>query len=59
MRDSLFLGLDDVLVLHSDTIELDGGSHGLRDHGLLDAAVAMPQQQFSDECLRAALGAPR
>jgi len=41
-----FLSVDDVLLIHADTIENDGGSHGLRDHGLLDAAVAMPRQRF-------------
>jgi death-on-curing protein len=41
-----FLSVDDVLLLHADTINVDGGLHGVRDHGLLDAAVAMPRQQF-------------
>lgn len=46
MQDIIFLSVDDVLLLHMDTIDVDGGSHGVRDHGLLDAAVAMPRQQF-------------
>ena len=46
MEGLTFLSVDDVLLIHADTIENDGGSHGLRDHGLLDAAVAMPRQQF-------------
>ncbi len=46
MEDTIFLSVDDVLLLHADTIDIDGGSHGVRDHGLLDAAVAMPRQQF-------------
>lgn len=46
MDDIIFLSVDDVLLLHTDTIDIDGGSHGVRDHGLLDAAVAMPRQQF-------------
>jgi death on curing protein len=46
-----FLSVDDVLLLHADTIDIDGGSHGVRDHGLLDAAVAMPRQQFGGEYL--------
>jgi death-on-curing protein len=49
--DSIFLSVDDVLLLHTDTINIDGGSHGVRDHGLLDAAVAMPRQQFGGEYL--------
>ena len=51
MEDIIFLSVDDVLLLHTDTIDIDGGSHGVRDHGLLDAAVAMPRQQFSGEYL--------
>ena len=51
MEDLTFLSVDDVLLIHSDTIENDGGSHGVRDHGLLDAAVAMPRQQFGGNFL--------
>lgn len=51
MQDTIFLSVDDVLLLHGDTIDIDGGSHGVRDHGLLDAAVAMPRQQFGGEYL--------
>ncbi|GKS64863.1 death-on-curing protein [Nitrospira sp.] len=46
MENIIFLSVDDVLLLHTDTIDIDGGSYGVRDHGLLDAAVAMPRQQF-------------
>ncbi|MEO7862692.1 MAG: type II toxin-antitoxin system death-on-curing family toxin [Nitrospirales bacterium] len=46
MEHVTFLSVDDVLQLHAGTIDIDGGSHGVRDHGLLDAAVAMPRQQF-------------
>ncbi|MEQ1793386.1 MAG: type II toxin-antitoxin system death-on-curing family toxin [Nitrospira sp.] len=51
MKSITFLSMDDVLLLHTDTINTDGGSHGVRDHGLLDAAVAMPRQQFGGEYL--------
>ncbi len=51
MEDITFLSVDDVLLLHTDTIDIDGGSHGVRDHGLLDAAVAMPRQQFGGDYL--------
>ena len=51
MDDILFLSVDDVLLLHCDTIDRDGGLHGVRDHGLLDAAVAMPRQQFGGDYL--------
>jgi len=55
--DILFLSVDDVLLLHADTIQIDGGSEGVRDHGLLDAAVAMPRQQFGGEYLHEDLAA--
>jgi death-on-curing protein len=51
VEDIIFLSVDDVLLIHTDTIDNDGGSHGVRDHGLLDAAVAMPRQQFGGEYL--------
>lgn len=57
MEAITFLNVDDVLLLHADTIDTDGGSHGVRDHGLLDAAVAMPRQQFSGQFLHEDLAA--
>ena len=41
-----FLSVDDVLVIHADTIRHEGGMAGIRDHGLLESAVMMPRQQF-------------
>lgn len=46
-----YLSLEDVLLLHHLSIEKAGGSHGLRDPGLLDAAVHRPQATFSGEDL--------
>lgn len=57
MRDIVFLSVADVLLLHADTIDIDGGSYGVRDHGLLDAAVAMPRQQFGGNYLHEDLAA--
>jgi death-on-curing protein len=57
VQDIIFLSVDDVLLLHADTIDIDGGSHGVRDHGLLDAAVAMPRQQFGGAYLHEDLAA--
>ena len=39
----VFLGLDEVLEIHGDQIERYGGSAGVRDMGLLQAALAMPE----------------
>ena len=60
MKEFIFLSVEDVLFLHADTIGIDGGSPGIRDYGLFDAAVAMPRQQFDGEYLHkdiAAMGA--
>ena len=46
-----FLNVDDVNRLHELTIQNQGGSSGIRDSGLLDAAVAMPMQSFGGEYL--------
>ena len=51
MKPIAFLSVEDVLLLHSDTMSHEGGLSGIRDHGLLDAAVAMPRQQVGGEYL--------
>lgn len=50
-----FLSVDDVLAIHDDTIRHEGGQGGLRDAGLLESAVLMPQQQFGGEYLHPGL----
>ena len=50
-----FLSVDDVLAIHEDTIAHDGGPAGIRDPGLLESAVLMPQQQFGGEYLHEGL----
>ena len=51
MKSIVFLSVEDVLLLHDDTMSHEGGLSGVRDHGLLDAGVAMPRQQFGGEYL--------
>ena len=46
-----YLTTEDVLLLHHLSIEKSGGSHGLRDPGLLDSAVHRPQATFAGEDL--------
>ena len=41
-----FLTLEDVMALHDELIQRYGGSKGLRDAGLLEAALALPQAGF-------------
>ena len=47
----LFLELDEILAIHRDQIERYGGSQGVRDMGLLQSALAMPQASFGGQFL--------
>ncbi|MFN7054635.1 type II toxin-antitoxin system death-on-curing family toxin [Hyphomonas sp.] len=44
MRD--YLTLTELLAIHADQIERYGGAHGLRDAGLLEAALFRPQTGY-------------
>lgn len=48
-----FLTLSEVLEFHRDLIDEFGGSQGIRDLGLLESAVAMPEAGMSDEFFHA------
>jgi death-on-curing protein len=50
-----FLSVHDVLAIHENTIRHEGGLAGLRDAGLLESAVLMPQQRFGGEYLHPGL----
>ena len=41
-----YLTVAEVLAMHADQIDRYGGSHGVRDHGLLDAALYRPQTGY-------------
>ena len=49
--DPLFLSLDEVLEIHSQQIQIYGGSQGVRDTGGLESAIATPQATFGGEFL--------
>ncbi len=49
----LFLTLDDILESHQNQIETYGGSHGIRDIGLLESAIAQPEASFGGQYLHA------
>jgi death-on-curing protein len=51
----LFLTLDEVLAIHADQITRYGGSLGIRDQGLLESALAMPEASYADEELHPTL----
>lgn len=46
-----FLTLADVLAIHIDQVERYGGSHGLRDAGLLEAALFRPQTGYYEDTI--------
>lgn len=52
-----YLSLAEVLKLHDLIIAETGGSHGLRDLGLLESALGQPQQTFGGEDLYPSLAA--
>jgi death on curing protein len=49
MNEPLFLTLEKVLELQRRSIDTYGGLHGIRDKGLLESALAMPQAGFGGE----------
>lgn len=51
MIEIQFLSTDDVIALHEDTLEHEGGRVGLKDFGMVDSAVHMPRQMFGGEYL--------
>ena len=55
MAEPLFLTIDEVFAIHADQIRRYGGSHGLRELGLLSSALAMPQASFDGVYLHTSL----
>ena len=51
MIEPEFLNLEDILQIHEEQIEAYGGIRGIRDQGLLESAVMMPQASFGGEYL--------
>ncbi|MCB1754336.1 MAG: type II toxin-antitoxin system death-on-curing family toxin [Gammaproteobacteria bacterium] len=47
MSDPKWLSRKDVEKIHTQVIEAAGGSHGLRDAGLLESAIARPLNQHA------------
>jgi death-on-curing protein len=56
-RPVRFLSVENVLAIHADTIAEEGGSAGVREIGLLESAVAMPQATFEGAYLHPGLAA--
>lgn len=55
MKEPDFLTLAEVLDIHAFQIERHGGRPGLRDRGLLESALAVPQSSFGGEFLHPSL----
>lgn len=56
MREDIrFLSVENIVAIHADTIAHEGGSPGVRDWGLLESAVAMPQSTFAGAYLHSGL----
>lgn len=46
-----FITIDEILAIHDDQVNRYGGSHGIRDLGLIESAVGRPQATFGGEDL--------
>ena len=51
-----YLALAEVLAIHDDQIERYGGSSGIRDRGLLEAALYRPQTGYYADLIEEAAG---
>ena len=51
MKNAIFLTTEDVLKMQRHQVDVYGGEHGLRDFGLLESAIAMPQSMFDGKFL--------
>lgn len=47
----IFLTIGQVLFIHDQMVKRFGGSHGIRDIGLIESAVARPQSSFGGKYL--------
>ena len=51
----IYLSAEQILFIHARLIEATGGSHGVRDLGMLLSAIGRPQASFDDQDLYADL----
>ena len=47
MNEPVWIGLREALAIHERLLALYGGAEGLRDEGLLESALARPQQVYA------------
>ena len=55
MKEPTFLTLAEVLEIHHEQLTRFGGSDGVRDLGLLESAIAVPQASFGGVFLHSTL----
>jgi len=41
-----YISLDEVIAIHDNMVSLYGGSHGIRDLGLVESAISRPKATF-------------
>lgn len=46
------LDKETILAFHQDQVKIYGGKQGIRDEGLLESALAQPQESFGGEYVR-------
>lgn len=46
-----YLTLMEVLVIHEELIDLDGGAHGVRDMGAIESALFRPQTGYYEDVI--------
>lgn len=51
MKNTTYITLDTVLAIHDDMVDKYGGSHGIRDLGVIQSAIARPQSSFGGDDL--------
>lgn len=47
MEEPIWISIEAVLAIHAELIREHGGSYGVRDQGLIESALARPQQRWS------------
>lgn len=51
VQEPAFIGIDAVIEIHRRLIDRHGGTHGIREEGLLMSALAQPEQAFGGQFL--------
>ncbi|MBM9592040.1 type II toxin-antitoxin system death-on-curing family toxin [Leptospira sp. 201903075] len=55
LDETIFLSIEDVILIHKNQIELYGGANVIRDHGLLESAINQPMATFDGISLHPSL----